>query len=373
MRRLVVATGGGGDALGAAMISLALPADVDVAIFTYAWERLRVDPLPGPRGAADFRGLRPVGELNGSLLPSTRVNAPSDSTLPRLAGEIATPLLLLDPARGAAGLRDQISEIVELERVDKVWLVDIGGDAAARGDEPEATSPLADAMVIAACAELAVPTELVVGGPGLDGELAAAAVLKRLRDLGGRQLASLTPRHADGLRASLEWHPTEATALLAAAAQGHRGTVELRGEGATVELTDESADVYAIDLRQVYEASSLAPLLSRTRSLAESEDVVRAVCGTSEIDYERRKLEDLARQDKQPIRTDVRARAIAYIDEAGRRGIDLLTCRRIAEAIGSPRIGASELRRQLLTVQPDQNAFPLWSTRPRVGTSTAIG
>ncbi|MBL7493619.1 DUF1152 domain-containing protein [Frankia sp. AgB1.9] len=363
MRRLVVATGGGGDALGAVMIGRARHADVDVAILTYAWERLRVDPLPGPRSAADFSGLQPFGDLNARILSSTVVNPPSGSTLPRLAGSIETPLLLLDPARGAVGIRAQVREIIKLAGVEKVSLVDVGGDAVARGDEPELMSPLADILVIAACSELGVPTELVVAGPGLDGELAASDVLDRLRGLGGRRSASLDSRDAQSVRMILEWHPTEATALLAAAAQGHRGTVELRGEGATVELTDESADVYVADLRHVYECSLLAPLLTETRSLAEVEDVIRAARGTSEIDYERRRLESLSLGAGRPGQAELAARAVAYVADAGQRGIDFLTYRRIAEGIKAPGVEAAELRECLLSFQPGHDAFPLWSTR----------
>ncbi|MBL7487224.1 DUF1152 domain-containing protein [Frankia sp. AgB1.9] len=358
-----MATGGGGDALGAVMVGRASHPDVDVAILTYAWERLRVDPLPGPRSAADFSGLQPFGSLNARILSSTAVNLPSGSTLPRLAGSIETPLLLLDPAQGAIGIRAQVREIIEFADVDKVSLVDVGGDAVARGDEPELMSPLADMLVIAACTRLGVPAELVVAGPGLDGELAASAVLNRLRGLGGRRAAPLGPHDVEAVSKILEWHPTEATALLAAAAQGHRGSVELRGEGATVELTDESADVYVADLRPIYEGSLLALLLTDTRSLAEVEDKIRAARGTSEIDYGRRRLESLSLGDVRPGRAELTARVVAYIDDARRRGIDFLTCRRLAEAIKAPGIEAPELREYLLSVQSGQDAFPLWSTR----------
>ncbi|MCL9762690.1 DUF1152 domain-containing protein [Frankia sp. AiPa1] len=359
-----MATGGGGDALGAVMIGRAHHSDVDVAILTYAWERLRVDPLPGPRRATDFSGLRPFGDLNARILSSTAVNPPSGTTLPRLAGLIETPLLLLDPALGAVGIHNQLREIIDLEDVDKVTLVDVGGDAVARGDEPELMSPLADTMVIAACSGVGVPTELVVAGPGLDGELAASAVLNRLRDLGGRRTVSLGRRDAEAVRTILEWHPTEATALLAAAATGHRGTVELRGTGETVDMNDESADVYVADLRQVYEGSLLAPLLAETRSLAEAEDAVRGARGTSEIDYERQRLKMLPPRGRKLSRAEVAVRAVECVDDASHRGIDFLTCRRIAEAIKAPWIEASELREILLSVQPGHDAFPLWSTRP---------
>src|SRR5512146_249454 len=103
--RLLVAAGGGGDALAAVMVYAAVNrGEPAPSTLTYAWERLRVDPVPGPRGRADFTGLRPVGECNGQVTPTTACRPPSASTLPRLAAEIEARLLLIDPTGGAHGI-----------------------------------------------------------------------------------------------------------------------------------------------------------------------------------------------------------------------------------------------------------------------------
>lgn len=61
-RPLLVAAGGGGDAIAAAILHTALHPDGPPAnVATDAWERLLIDPLPGPRGPEWFTGLRPVG------------------------------------------------------------------------------------------------------------------------------------------------------------------------------------------------------------------------------------------------------------------------------------------------------------------------
>ena len=46
----------------------------------------------------------------------------------------------------------------------------------------------------------------------------------------------------------LRWHPTEASGLLAAAALGLRGKVEVRDAGDQVELTDATPVIHAVDL-----------------------------------------------------------------------------------------------------------------------------
>lgn len=51
MRSVLIAAGGGGDAVGAILARRCLAADTadPLLIAAYAWERVRVDPEPGPR------------------------------------------------------------------------------------------------------------------------------------------------------------------------------------------------------------------------------------------------------------------------------------------------------------------------------------
>jgi hypothetical protein len=64
-----------------------------VAIATLAWDRLIVNPLPGPRSAADLTGLD--GRRGYDLVTAaSRPVPPAGSTLPRLASELPLPLIL---------------------------------------------------------------------------------------------------------------------------------------------------------------------------------------------------------------------------------------------------------------------------------------
>lgn len=92
MTRLIVAAGGGGDAVASAMLDAALYGDDDQAvILTYAWDRLLVDPIPGPRGPADFTGLEPLTPSVWSVPAEARPIAPAGSTLPGLRQSSRTP------------------------------------------------------------------------------------------------------------------------------------------------------------------------------------------------------------------------------------------------------------------------------------------
>ena len=180
MADLYVAAGGGGDALAASIIHRALGGRDPAVIATYAWERLAVDPVPGPRGADDFVGLERLGQGTYAITPTTTPKTPSGSTLPRLAAEIGDGLELLDPTHGAVGMQGQLNELIDLYQPTHVDVVDVGGDALATGHEPGLRSPLADALALAACARIRVQTHLLVAGPGLDGELSETDVLKGL-------------------------------------------------------------------------------------------------------------------------------------------------------------------------------------------------
>jgi hypothetical protein len=301
----------------------------------------------------------------------TRPRPPSGSTLPRLSDEIADRVVLLDPEEAASGLRAQIDELVTACEADRVDIVDVGGDAVARGDEVGLRSPLADAMVLAACADLDVPSSIVVAGPGVDGELTEDQVVAATGDTPDLVL------DADDVAPFahvLDWHPTESTALLAAAAHGRRGLVEIRDGRLTVPLTDRSAHVYRLALATVLARSRVATALVGSSSLDEAEAITRDVCGFSEIDAERRKAAllgppapdgtatgDDARRNDDDLDREVRELEIA----AGDRGVDFLTFRRIAEALQLAAGPADRLRQHLVASRPEHDAWPLWSTTPR--------
>jgi hypothetical protein len=300
--------------------------------------------------------------------PDTRPVPPAGSTLPRLSGEIGDRLVLLDPDGAAAGLCEQLGELVHAHDADEVEIVDVGGDSLARGDESGLRSPLADAMVLAACAGLDVPSSIMVAGPGLDGELTEEEVLAATATAGtgtgdARPDRVLGPDDIAPFAPVLDWHPTESTALLAAAAQGVRGRVEIRDRGLIVQLTARSANVYRLALATVLGRSRVASALIGSSSLDEAETITRTVCGFSELEYERRK----AAAPSPPDGRDQKQLAAAVRDlerTAADRGVDYLTFRRIASALRLAAGPADRLRRHLVRTRPEHHVWPLWSVQP---------
>jgi hypothetical protein len=358
MTRLIVAAGGGGDAVAAAMLHAALYGDEDQAvILTYAWDRLLIDPLPGPRGADSFTGLEPVTQSVWSVPAEAQPIAPAGSTLPRLAAELPHTLVLLDPHHGAEGITRQLEELVSHLAPASIDLLDVGGDILAQGDEPTLKSPLADALTLAACCQVNAPIRLLVAGPGLDGENSP----DDLRPLLGTLIHTVTAEDVQTIGSILEWHPSEATAMLAATARGARGICEVRDAGLPILLTDEGPTVHEVDLDEAVSRNSLARAIMTTATLDEAEAYSREICGFSEIDYERNKAAWLT--ERLPTKLDpddVLSRLDQFQSEARTRGVTYTTFRHLTEALNLNGFHRDALRQLLISSRPEQYAAPLW-------------
>ncbi|BEL06390.1 hypothetical protein Q0Z83_045810 [Actinoplanes sichuanensis] len=354
MGTLLVAAGGGGDVIAAAALS-ALTSDEAVGIATMAWDRLIIDPLPGPRGAADFTGLETRRGWR-QVTTHTRPIPPAGSTLPRLAGEIPFPLILLDPTRGAHGMRQQIQDAATELGADHLRLVDVGGDLLGRPGDVGLRSPFADALTAAGC--LALPSSAWIAGPGLDGELIEDVVCERARD--HVTVHTLVPELWKPYLPILDWHPTEATALLACATLGLRGTVEIRDAGLPVHLTDRSPTVLELDLATVADINPLVRLLATSESMFDAERLAVEVMGSTELQAERAKA--AKRRRHRSASADTLAVLPEWEREARRRNIDFVTYRRLAEALGFTEVAA--LRALLAAHIPAREAGLLWKVRP---------
>ncbi|MFK0047665.1 DUF1152 domain-containing protein [Streptomyces sp. NPDC090741] len=364
MTQLLIAAGGGGDVIGTTLVHGALSGDEPAVVLSYSWERLVVDPIPGPRSDRDFTGLRPLTRHLWEITADSAPIAPAGSTLPRLAGDLPITLGLLDPYGGVRGLARQIAEVAERYAVDEVKVVDIGGDVFARGDEPTLLSPLPDALVMAACATAGVNADLYLAGPGLDCEIPERDLLP---DLGDDSFA-LTAEDTRLVDRVFDWHPSEASALLAAAALGLRGGCVVRDTGLPVELSEVSARVYRISTERVLHRNRLARALhlSGNADLAAAERISLEVCGFSEIQRERDRA--LLRETGSPDGSVEHAlRGIdSWLERLQEEHHDAryVTFRAAAEGLGLTGSAAHRLRTRLIQERPRQYAAPLFALAP---------
>ncbi|MGW6425856.1 DUF1152 domain-containing protein [Nocardia sp. NPDC055053] len=361
MRNAVVfAAGGGGDAVSASVLAHALAEQITVsAIVSWSWDRLLLDPLPGPRTAGDFEGLIAHGDGLFQVPSTAFLTTGGQSTLPRLATHLAMPLLLADPRRGSQGLSRQLRKAAEVFAAELILVLDVGGDILAAGDEPGLRSPLADSLALAAAVESELPTDVLATGLGLDGELTADELDRRLIDLGADEVVTLHSADAVGVEGIWEWHPSEANALLSVAAGGWRGQVESQRD-TTITVDDRCTTVFRVDSHKLA-GDSIAADLAATTSLDTAELRVRDRRGTTDIDIERRRLATRSH----PRSPSANAIAILdqYVKDAAARGTDALTIRRVLELTdATDPSSATAMREQLRQQRPDNFQPPLYIT-----------
>ena len=343
---LSVAAGGGGDALAALIVGRARGQDNprQQMVASFSWDRYLIDPTPGPRTVEDFSDLHQPARHVWEVTGRSQLRSGGTSGLSVLATHTDARFFLLDPSDGVAGLRRQLDALAQYVSASAITLVDVGGDIAARGDEPNLLSPLADSMALAAVAGLPVGSEVVVAGPGLDGELPEAYVRSQMGTAGHHQ-QRVSSSDAKNYVAALDHHPSEATALLSAAAIGIEGKAEIRDSAALVPLGAASADLLVASCGAILANNSVASSLAPTRSFAEAEQVTRAICGRTELDHERAKAAAAKHQVRDdPPSDEIRRRIEAYRSAAARRGADLVSFRRLTEAIGLHRYDPALIR-----------------------------
>lgn len=359
---LYVAAGGGGDAIAAAIIASRATPGRQVGIATYAWDRLIIDPLPGPRRTTDFGNLSERAPCAWEITSETKPIPPAGSTLPRLAHELDVRLFLLDPYDGAAGVAKQVKSIARFLDTATLTLVDVGGDLVATGTEPELRSPLADTLALAACAITGLSCQVLVAAPGVDGELSQHQVLDRCRALQSKTHPALTASQASPFDRLFDWHPSEATGLWLAAALGHRGRAEVRDAGLPVALTDTTPHLYSIALDALLKSNAFVDAIMSTRTLTEVEQAIRDVRGSTELDYERQKASRPAPlTDLDPL--SAVTNRIAKVTKAASDRADYLTVRRLAELVGFPRGKFERFVRLLRAYEPQRLTAPLWALR----------
>lgn len=343
--RLLVAAGGGGDALAALLIDHALHGSdhQSLVVASFSWDRFLFDPQPGPRSPQDFTRLRRLSAHNWEVTDDSAL-AVGRSTLPLLARHTHARFVLLDARDGVAGLREQLTELAHVLDAKTITLIDVGGDIVACGDEDTLLSPLADSMTLAALDGLNVAAQVVVAGAGLDGELPTTTARQRCNRL-ACHVVRLRQEDVQPYLSALTKHPSEATTLLAAAALGVRGRAEIRDRGSLVPLDDQSASFHVIDPQALLGVNEIAQKLTATASMAEAEQVTLALRGTTELEHERHKAFNAPTRPEQPTWDALAERYANYRQAALSRGVSVLTFRRLAEVIGLPDYSPETIRR----------------------------
>jgi hypothetical protein len=354
---LVIAAGGGGDAITGSALARPLGLTEPPVVLTYSWDRLMIDPLPGPRTAEDFTGLRQLAPNVLEVLSSTKPISPAGSSLPRLAADLPTRVLLLDPTGGAVAMAAQISAAVTYFQVDSIALIDVGGDIITDGTDPGLRSPLADQLALAACVRTGLPSKLLITAPGIDGELPPTTILTRLDRLSADQLPNLTSTDLVPVRPVFHWHPSEASGLLAAAATGRRGRVEVRDAADHIELTATTTTLFAVTTKDALEVTPAAQL-TNSQSLDDAEATIRETIGISEIRYEADKATHLRNRRPHFPTSDDLPRINRHAQNAHDHGADYISLRRLSELLGATTLDTFAALSDLLAAKHPERYEP---------------
>jgi hypothetical protein len=287
--------GGGGDVVGAlAPARLCQTLGAEVVLGGVAWERMPIDFHPGPRSLAEIRGGRPLG--NGAVLADERTTTPEGVPFSeaRMAAFLCSDTVLLDIGGGPGAVAAAVGEATKRLACDLAIFVDVGGDVLAHGAEPGLASPLCDAVMLAAAAQLAAeqPTVAAVYGPGCDGELTPDEVLERIAELGraGALLGAwgLTTAVAEQIEAAAQVVPTEASLQAVRCARGETGTISIRGGRRLVHLSPLGALTFFFDpVAAVERCAPLARAVRDASSLEQAHDALAALGVSTELDLER--------------------------------------------------------------------------------------
>jgi hypothetical protein len=292
----VLGIGGGGDVVGAlATARLCQRLGAEVVLGGVAWERLPIDPHPGPRSVAEIVNARPLAGAVVLAGPETRTAGGAAFAESRMAGLLGAETLLIDILGGPASVASALREAADILDADLVAFVDVGGDVLATGSEPGLASPLCDAVMLAAAARLAqdgVETFGGVFGPCCDGELTIDEILSRLADVaaGGGLLGArgMTPAVTDELEEVCRSVPTEASAQAIRCARGEIGQTTIRRGRRTVTLSPLGAMTFYFEpLTALETAARLAKAVIDSESLERANDILHELGIRTELDFER--------------------------------------------------------------------------------------
>jgi len=275
---LFAALGGGGDVASAAMLALAARRlSIKSYVASVVWERLPIDPLPGPVRLNEIVNAKRVGGWALMVTEESRairggmVIAFQAANASKALGE---PVWVLDVASGPVGVRRGLEELSAELGCDAIVGVDVGGDVLATGFEEELWSPLADFIGLAALREL--KGVLAVHSPGGDGELRPEYVLKRIAlvvERGGYLGArGVTPEDVENLERILEHVESEASRATLLAARGAYGLVEIRRGSRTVFINPLSMITFFLRSEVV---AQLNPLIAEIASATSIEEARR--------------------------------------------------------------------------------------------------
>jgi len=217
----------------------------------------------------------------------------------RMAELLGQDVLLVDINGGVKGVVEGLELALQEFNADLLVGLDVGGDSLAQGGEKGLRSPLADSVMLAACAEMekqGVRTIWGVFGYGSDGELTTDEVEKALSVVakaGGFLGAwALTPKVVAEMQEVIKRVNTEASAIPVECALGAWGEKKIRNDERTVKLTPLAALTFFLSPTAVLNTVSRpGRSVAKSASLEEANEALHTLGLKTELDLERERYQ----------------------------------------------------------------------------------
>jgi hypothetical protein len=262
-RPLLVGVGGGGDVAGAYVAARVLGLQ-SFCLGGFTWESRLRDPSRGPRVVSEYANVTLIDDCGALARPGAGVPKLPTSAEGRMSEWMGgAAVALIDPGEGPPCAADSIVAAAEALACDQIVLIDVGGDMLAQGDERCLTSPLCDAIGLAAALHIRQATApLLAGvlGPGCDAELTEAEVDKRcasLVDAGCSAYQLPLEANLEEFGSCASAVLSEATGLVVACGEGANDVHLFRGER-PVQLSPSKARLIVFDGQRLARMSPLA-------------------------------------------------------------------------------------------------------------------
>ncbi len=292
-KALVFGIGGGGDIVATIPTANFLRCfGFDVLHGSIVWDRLVVDPKPGPRSIEELENVEVFNDVIAIANENTRTYYGAIPTVAR-ASKFFGRVIALDITKGAKKLSKGLKEFAEENEISLIVGIDSGGDAIAIGYESGVESPLADAMSIAALSDL----NAIIGvfGFGSDGELKVEELLLNMSELLKRKCflgcASMSEKDYNEMVEITKFVVTEASKIPIIAYEGEFGIKKIR-ESRTVIVSPLSTLTFYFTSKGVFEINKAAKIVKDAGNIEEANSLLNKSGILTELDYERAVAKD---------------------------------------------------------------------------------
>ncbi|MFN3384160.1 MAG: DUF1152 domain-containing protein [Archaeoglobaceae archaeon] len=287
-KALVFGIGGGGDIVSTIPVANFLRLfDFEVIHGGVMWDRLILDPKPGPRSVEELLNAEKVAETIAIIGEDTMTTDGVKTNLARSA-KFFGKVVGLDITKGVRRLREDLIRFIDTEGIELIIGVDAGGDAISVGYESGVRSPLADAIGVALLSEL--DGLVAVTGFGSDGELKTEELMLNISEImrihGFLGCSSLSDEDCLEMEKLCEYVVTEASKIPILAYRGEFGLKKIR-RGRTVLITPISALVFYFKAKAVMSVNESAKLVLEAENIESANRILNKNGIITELDYER--------------------------------------------------------------------------------------